>query len=90
MESERRYRQDTRLPSQEISGQSVIVVPAQSVMHLLDEVGTFLWLELRRSRSASELVASVREEFEVDLGQAQRDVDAFLSMLLEKGLVIPE
>jgi len=90
MESERHYRQDTRLPSQEISGQSVIVVPAKSEMHLLDEVGTFLWLELRRSRCASELVASIREEFEVDPEQAQRDVDAFLAMLLEKGLVIPE
>ena len=90
MESERHYRQDTRLPSQEISGQSVIVVPAQSEMHLLDEVGTFLWLELRRSRSASELVASLREEFEVGLDQAQRDVDVFLAMLIEKGVVIVE
>jgi hypothetical protein len=90
MKTERHYRQDIRLPSQEISGQSVIVVPAKSEMHLLDEVGTFLWIELRRSRSAKELVASVREEFEVGQEQSQRDVDAFLAMLLEKGLVIAE
>jgi len=90
MGTEKHFRQDARLPSQEISGQSVIVVPAKSELHLLDEVGTFLWIELRRSRSPKELVASVRDEFEVGLEQAQRDVDDFLAMLLEKGLVIAE
>ncbi len=90
MGGERQYRQDARLPSQEISGQSVVVVPSKSEMHLLDEVGTFLWLELRRPRSAKDLVVRVREEFEVGLEQAERDVDAFLETLMEKGLVIAE
>jgi len=31
-----------------------------------------------------ELVASLLEEFEVGLDQAQRDVDVFLAMLIEK------
>lgn len=88
--NETRYHQDTRLPTQEISGESVIVVPAKSEMHLLDEVGTFIWLALRLPVTATDLVTKVREEFEVGPAQAERDVREFLATLLGKGLVIPE
>jgi len=90
MAGDRRYRQDSRLPAQEIEGQAVIVVPAKSEMHVLDEVGTFLWTELSRPRSAEELAQSVCEEFDVSLEQAGPDVRAFLETLVGKGLVFHE
>lgn len=90
MGGERRYRQDSMLPSQEIEGEAVIVVPAKSEMHVLDEVGTFLWTELRRPQSAEELARSVCNEFDVGQDQAENDVRAFLETLMEKGLLTRE
>jgi hypothetical protein len=90
MSGDRRYCQDLRLPAQEVRGQAVIVVPSRSEVHVLDEVGSFLWSELRTSRTAKELAQSVWEEFDVALDQAERDVHAFLETLAGKGLLISE
>jgi hypothetical protein len=85
-----RYRQDDRLPCQDLDGQTVIVVPAASEIHVLDEVGTFLWTQLRNSRSTEDLAKSVCEEYDVGPGCAERDVRAFVDALAGKGLLIRE
>lgn len=90
MDTTRRYRQDSRLPYQEIEGQTVVVVPAKNELHVLDEVGTFLWTELSRFCSAEDLAQILCEEFDVGPDQAKRDVDAFLETLLGKELLILE
>jgi hypothetical protein len=84
------YCRDSKLPSQEIQGRTVIVVPARSEMHQLDEVGTFVWGELKTKRSAQELARALCGEFDVDPDQAEKDVDAFLRLLGEKGLLTRE
>lgn len=84
------FCRNPKLPSQQIQGQVVIVVPARSELHQLDEVGTFLWDELKTRRSAPDLARAVSEEFDVDPAQAEKDVRAFLNALDEKGLLIPE
>jgi hypothetical protein len=88
--TERRYCQDRTLPWQEVRSQAVIVVPSQSEVHVLDEVGTFLWAELLRPRSSEELARRVCEEFDVAPERAGRDVSAFLESLLEKRLLISD
>ena len=85
-----RYRQDDRLPCQELDGQAIIVVPAKSEMHVLDEVGTFLWTQLRKPRSTEDLTKSVCEEYDVGPDLAERDVRAFVDALAGKGLLIRE
>jgi len=84
------YCRDSKLPSQEIQGQVVIVVPARSELHQLDEVGSFLWGEIKTRRSAQDLAQALCGEFDVDPIQAEKDVCAFLKTLDEKGLLIPE
>jgi len=84
-----RYRRDGRLPSQEVQGQAVVVVPARRELHeVLEESGNFLWGQLSRERTVSELVAALCEEFDVDPAVAEPDVREFLARLEEKGLVI--
>jgi hypothetical protein len=84
------YCRDSKLPSQEIQGQVVIVVPAKSELHQLDEVGSFLWGEIKTKRSVQDLAQAVSGVFDVDPVQAEKDVRAFLTTLEEKGLLIPE
>jgi hypothetical protein len=87
MPQEPHYRRDPSLPSQEIEGQVVVVVPSRRELHELDEVATFLWKELARPRRAEELTRALCEEYEVEPETAERDVQAFLALLKEKGLV---
>jgi hypothetical protein len=81
------FCRNSKLPSQEIQGQVVIIVPSRSEMHQLDEVGTFLWGELARGRSAEDLAQAVCREFDANPGQVEKDVRAFLKTLDEKGLL---
>lgn len=84
-----RYRRDDRLPSQDVQGQTVVVVPARRELHeLLEETANFLWAQLSRERSIADLVAALCDEFDVEPAVAEPDVREFLSRLEEKGLVI--
>ena len=53
----------------------------------LDEVGTFIWQQLKTSTSGNSLAQSIISEFEVDPEIAKNDLQGFLSKLLENGLV---
>jgi hypothetical protein len=81
------FRRSSTLPFQEIEGRVIIVVPERRQMHLLDEVGTYLWNLLGVPRSSEDLTRSLCEEFEVEPPRARKDVEAFLAELGEKGLL---
>lgn len=83
-----RVRRDTTLPFQEIEGQAVILTPARHELHMLDEVGTFLWNQLEAARSLHELVEALCDTYEVGPERAENDVRAFLASLEAKGLVV--
>ena len=86
MPDESRWKRGARIPSQELQGQAVIVVPARREMHELDEAGTLLWNALARERTVPELVDVLCAEYEVEREVAEKDVRAFLGSLEEKGL----
>jgi len=83
-----RYRRDTRLPFQEVQGQTVVVVPARRELHELDETATVLWSALAKEATVDDLVAALCGEFDVDEHTAEKDVRQFVSVLAEKGLVV--
>ncbi|MBR3242461.1 MAG: PqqD family protein [Parasporobacterium sp.] len=60
-------------------------VPTQILS--LNETGAFLWNILKKGAEPEELTARLIEEYEVDEITAKKDVESFLSCLLEKGLV---
>jgi antirestriction protein len=83
-----RYKRDGRLPHQDVQGQAVVVAPARREVHEFDETATFLWATLARERSVEDLVDALREEYDVDAAEAEKDVREFVALLEEKGLVI--
>ncbi len=83
-----RFKRDGRLPHQDVQGQAVVVAPARREVHEFDETATFLWATLARERSVEDLVDALREEYDVDAAEAEKDVREFVAMLEEKGLVI--
>jgi len=53
----------------------------------LSEVASRIWLLSDGSRTVDEIASAIVEEFDVDLGQAQGDVRAFIEQLTEVGLM---
>jgi len=53
----------------------------------LDEVGAWIWQELKEPRSAIELCDAVLDRFEVDKAQCQAHVLEFVTELEKAGLV---
>ena len=76
----------------EIAGSWVVVPVGEQVvdfqmMMTLNETGSFLWENLKNEISKEELLNALLSEYEVEKSVAEADVDEFLKILSEKGLL---
>ncbi len=55
----------------------------------VNETGAFLWEMLVKGAERSALVEAMLARYEVDQSTAEKDVDAFLAQLTDKGLIQP-
>jgi hypothetical protein len=70
-----------------IDGEAVIITPADSTMHTLNDVGTRIWELLTGTRSLREVAGVLCTEFEVDKDRAEKDTLWFAECLSKKGLI---
>lgn len=54
---------------------------------LLNSTASFLWDMLKEERNIQELSEALAEEFDVSLDEAKTDVNEFILMLLDKGML---
>lgn len=54
---------------------------------LLNSTASFLWDMLKEARSIQELSEALAQEFDVSLDEAKTDVNEFILMLLDKGML---
>ena len=73
-----------------LDGEAVVVTPADSQMHTMNEVGTWLWTHADGRHTVGDLVEALQQDFEVDAETAARDVVAFVEQLVEKGILVLE
>lgn len=76
-----------------IAGETILVPLAAEIgdldaVYTLNDVGTFIWDRIDDLQSARAIAEAVSAEFDVTPEQAVRDVDALLSALESKGLVV--
>jgi hypothetical protein len=71
----------------ELDGQVMLVTPADAVLHLLNDVGSFLWKQIDAPRTAAELADAVFAEYQVDQETARRDVAEFLGEILGRQML---
>ena len=62
-------------------GETTIVMPDGSYIHVLNPMGTRIWELMDGVRSETEIVDLLCQEFEADRGQVVKDVREFLSSL---------
>lgn len=72
---------------QEIDGELVILDLARSVYLTTNVPGAFLTKLLEQERTREELVAALAAEFDISEERATADVDAYLDMLEQRGLL---
>ena len=76
-------------PVREVGDGLVIMAPAGTATHSLDEVGAFIWRHFDGRRSLAQVVEALVAEYEVTRQQAVGDVRSFAAQLLEADLVHP-
>lgn len=75
-----------------VSGNNIVIaVGARSKelnsMIKLNESATFLWQKLGSDVTANELVEGLMGEYGIDRELAEKDVDAFIGILSEAGII---
>lgn len=83
------WQKNPALAWREIDDETVIISPTESVMHELNETGSFLWKNIDGLRTAAELAAMLAAEYEVTPGTALADTEALLQQLASSKLLVP-
>ena len=83
------WRKNPILAWREIDGEIVIVSPNDSVLHELNETGTFVWKQLDGRRQAADIAASLAEEYDVTVEDALGDIETLLGELASRQLLVP-
>ena len=68
-------------------GEAVIVSPQDSTLHTLNEVGTLVWEAADGRTPVAAIVARLCSQYDVATPDAERDVEAFVERLRERGLI---
>jgi coenzyme PQQ synthesis protein D (PqqD) len=85
---EETFRRADEVPFRMLGDETVVVNTDTHEVHVLNGTGSRLWGLLTPARSLAELVGALAIEFELDPAEAEPEVAAFLSDLVDKGLVV--
>ena len=86
------FIRSTSVVARVVAGETLIVPVRAKVGDLasiynFNGTGTLIWKLLESPRTVAELAASVVEEYDVDLTQAERDVREFVEEMKNAGLI---
>lgn len=71
----------------EIDGAVYAVNTKESMLHELDETGSFIWNNMESSESVDALAEKLVKTFDIDMGTAKTDITEFIDELVAKGLL---
>jgi len=82
------WQKNPALAWREIDDETVIISPNDSVMHELNETGSFVWKNIDGRKSAAELAELLVKNFEVAPDIALSDTQALLEEMSSRKLVV--
>jgi coenzyme PQQ synthesis protein D (PqqD) len=82
------WQKNPALAWREIDDETVIISPNDSVMHELNDTGSFLWKNIDGKKSAAELAELLAENYEVTSDIALSDTQALLEEMSSRKLVV--
>ena len=82
------WQKNPALAWREIDNETVIISPNDSVMHELNDTGSFLWKNIDGKRSAAQLAELLVQSYEVAPDVALSDTQSLLEEMSARKLVI--
>ena len=82
------WQKNPALAWREIDDETVIISPNDSVMHELNDTGSFLWKNIDGKRSVTELADLLVKNYEVTVEVALADTQALLDEMFSRKLVV--
>jgi hypothetical protein len=70
-----------------INGTAYIVHSKTSMLHELNDTGTFVWNMVKHGASDRDIISRLIKEYDIDEKQAGEDLKDFIAELIKKGLV---
>lgn len=83
------WQKNPALAWREIDEATVIISPNDSVMHELNDTGSFLWKNIDGYRTAADLAALLAESYEVAPDVALTDTQSLLEEMSSRKLLVP-
>ena len=83
------WQKNPALAWREIDEATVIISPNDSVMHELNDTGSFLWRNIDGHKSAADLAALLAENYEVTPDIALTDTESLLEEMSSRKLLVP-
>ncbi len=88
------FVKEKELVTREVAGERIIVPIKGHVgdlegVYTLNELGSTIWQLINGQTTARELVEAVRNEYDVEAAEAEKDVVDFLRSLEDAGLIRP-
>jgi hypothetical protein len=83
------WQKNPALAWREIDDETVIISPNDSVMHELNDTGSFLWKNIDGKKSAAELAELLVASYEVTPDIALSDTHSLLEEMSSRKLVVP-
>ncbi|MBI3097109.1 MAG: PqqD family protein [Planctomycetes bacterium] len=80
-------RQVAECACQVMDGETILIVPKDRVVHLLNETGSEIWAAIEKPARVRDVVDRVCREFEIDAPSAERDTLEFLREMASKRLI---
>lgn len=72
--------------SAEIGGEAVMMSIENGAYFGLNPVATRIWDLIDQPRTVSELIAAINDEYDVEPGQCEADVQGFVADMIKRGL----
>ena len=81
-------RQNPDTPARTIDGEAIVITPADSTLHTLNDTATFIWDRADGTRTLEAIAAEMVDEFEVDTDTLRKDALAFVEEAVKRGLLL--
>lgn len=83
------YKKANGISWTKLEGKTVILDTREGrLFHEFDEVASFLWEALDECKGLEDLVRRLTSEYDIQLEEAERDIETFLLSLREKKLLL--
>lgn len=83
------WQKNPALAWREIDDETVIISPGESVMHELNDTGSFVWRNIDGQRNAVDLAGLLVEQYDVTQDVALTDTLSLLEELSARKLLLP-